>query len=134
MKKAKIENLEIGEYYLVKASNWSPSGFAVSIWDGKDFICEATDERIVNPEAIYELPPSIEELEMETMDIYTAPGEKVVFLGKNGYDHQPEEAKKYLEVGKEYTVEGIDVGSSSSRVYLTEFPEKGFNTVMFRNI
>lgn len=66
-----------------------------------------------------------------TMDIYTKNGTKVIYTGKNGYEADREKANQYLEVGKEYTVMSVDIGSSMSYVQLEECPEKCFNTVMF---
>jgi hypothetical protein len=68
------------------------------------------------------------------MDIYSKPGTKIVFINKNGYDHERESANKILKVGQIYTVESIDVRSFVSYVKLEEVPGKGFNTVMFERI
>jgi hypothetical protein len=66
------------------------------------------------------------------MNIRAKEGHKVVFLGKGGYDIEPVNAiKDGLEVGKEYTVDFTDVGQSHSTVHLKEFPDRGYNTVMF---
>ena len=39
-----------------------------------------------------------------------------------------------LEVGKTYTVEDVEIYSWYTLVYLKEFPDKGFNSVMFEEI
>lgn len=67
------------------------------------------------------------------MDINTATGEKVVFVGDAGWEGEVSQALKYLTHGQEYTVDHLDVGRSSSTVVLQEFPNKHFNTVMFKN-
>ena len=66
-----------------------------------------------------------------TMDIYSKPGTKVIYLGENGYEADRAKANKYLEVGKEYTVRSIDVGGFMSQVELEEVVGITFNTVMF---
>lgn len=70
----------------------------------------------------------------ESMDIYTQPGSSVVFLGRNGYVGQLEEAKALLEVGGIYVVESISVSSWSTSIRLVGFPNRTFNSVMFGNV
>lgn len=49
-----------------------------------------------------------------------------------GYPYQQEHCKVLgLEVGKSYEMHKIEVGSSSSTVYLKDFPGKYFNSVLF---
>lgn len=67
------------------------------------------------------------------MNIYTAPGCKVKYTGKGGYEFERNEADKILDRNKEYTVESVTVGGWTSYVYLEEVQGK-FNTVMFENI
>jgi hypothetical protein len=67
------------------------------------------------------------------MDINTATGEKVVFVGDAGWDGDVMHALKFLEHDQEYTVESLSVGQSSSTVLLREIPNQRFNTVMFKN-
>jgi hypothetical protein len=57
-------------------------------------------------------------------------GDKMIFLGKNGYDYQLEAAKKIFNVGQEYMVERCDVGdwSHSIKFYCIDGL---FNGVMF---
>jgi hypothetical protein len=59
---------------------------------------------------------------------------KVRFAGQNGYDYQREQALKILEVGKTYEVKSVDVGQSSSRYTLVDYPQIEFNTVMFTDV
>ncbi|MGM0882536.1 MAG: hypothetical protein ACQEXQ_16035 [Bacillota bacterium] len=69
------------------------------------------------------------------MNIYAKQGDKVVFLNRNGYSHQPVDAVKAgLIEGAEYTVESVEVGGWMSHVTLSEFPEHSFNTVMFEDV
>ena len=71
----------------------------------------------------------------EVMDIHTPPGDKVIFTGVGGYDWDKEVARECgLEMGKMYTVELIDIDRWKSTVFLKEVPQRGFNTVMFRNM
>lgn len=68
-------------------------------------------------------------------DIMYAPvGTKVTYLDENGYDYDRRYAIDCgLIKGQQYTLESVDVGSWSSTVYVEEFPDKGFNTVMFES-
>lgn len=61
-------------------------------------------------------------------------GRKVRFLNKNGWSHDPVNARKYMEEGQILTVEEVYVGSSSSTVSFVEIPGKEFNTVMFEDL
>ena len=54
------------------------------------------------------------------MNIWALKGHKVIFNGTGGYESQLENAKRLLEIGKEYTVESTDVHSSSTDVILQE--------------
>ncbi|CAM3878011.1 hypothetical protein COLU111180_12130 [Cohnella lubricantis] len=68
------------------------------------------------------------------MDIFAREGHKVVFLNLNGHDDDPLEARKAgLVEGGIYTVEQTDVHPYHTNVYLKEFPNKHFNSVMFRD-
>lgn len=51
----------------------------------------------------------------------------------NGYQGDQELAAKHLKPGKVYTLTGMEVGRSSSRLFLDipDAPQFGFNTVMF---
>lgn len=68
------------------------------------------------------------------MDLNTADGEKVVFIGSNGWPGEAEKAQQFLTVGEPLTVACIDVSQSSSTVTFVEAPERRFNTVMFKNL
>lgn len=68
---------------------------------------------------------------MNTMALECKPGTKIRYTGKNGWDFDQIESRKRLEVGREYTVSSIDIGSWKSWVYLVEYPGYGFNTVHF---
>lgn len=64
------------------------------------------------------------------MNIRSRRGDKVVFLGINGYPGELKEALELLTVGGIYEVSSVNVYSSSSTVYLYGI-KAGFNTVMF---
>lgn len=49
----------------------------------------------------------------------------------NGYPLEQKTAREHLEVGKVYTIQHMDVGQSSTRLYFYEVPLLGFNSVMF---
>lgn len=69
------------------------------------------------------------------MNIYAKHGDKVVCDTLDaGYDHHKEVAAKYLEVGKEYTIEETVVGDWYTDVYLQEFPGIEFNSVFFEDV
>lgn len=67
------------------------------------------------------------------MDIYSPKGSKVIFNNVKGHDYDLEHARKYLKEGQEYTVDFTDVSSWSTNVYLEEFPDIAFNSVMFND-
>lgn len=67
----------------------------------------------------------------EKMDIYSKGGTKVVYTGKNGYDHHKEHADKHLKVGEAYTISHTEVGGWHTDVILEEFPNEKFNSVHF---
>ena len=56
---------------------------------------------------------------------------QVYFNGSlnNGYKYDSEDAKKYLKIGEIYTVDYTIVHSSTTEVYLEEFPDISFNSV-----
>lgn len=53
-----------------------------------------------------------------------------VFLGTGGWSNEADYAKKDLTVGQEYKVDRIDVGRSSSCIYIEGFGGS-YNSVMF---
>lgn len=71
---------------------------------------------------------------MKNMPIDAKPGTKVMFQGST-----PEQVKWggnddpsfCCYTGGIYTVESTEIHSSYTKVYLKEFPGKGFNTVSF---
>jgi hypothetical protein len=88
-------------------------------------------EEFINiPEVTFKYPDDYQ----EPMNIWSAEGEKVTFLGKNGHDWEQVDAKKYLVAGQEYTVDWVEVGGWTSYVQLKEFPDETFNSVMFANV
>lgn len=69
------------------------------------------------------------------MNIYAEKGDKVVCDTLNaGYEPDREIAKKYLEVGKVYTIEYTEVDDWHTDVYLKEFPNVGFNSAFFEDL
>lgn len=70
----------------------------------------------------------------KTMNIHAQEGDKVIFAyPDNGWEWQKEHALKYLTINTEYTIDFTDVHSSSTDIYLKEFPEVKFNSVQFRD-
>ena len=69
------------------------------------------------------------------MNIYALKGHKVKCAGlESPYHYQTERAQKYLEIGKEYTIEKTEVHSSSTDVELQEFPGVEFNSTLFEDV
>lgn len=79
-------------------------------------------------------PLEIENPCFNRMDIYSPSGTKVIFDSLGGYPGDKEFAKKYLVLDNTYTVLFVDIGNFSSEVYLKEFPNIPFNTVLFKAI
>ena len=73
-------------------------------------------------------------IEQNCMSLTSQPGSKVMFNGNGGYEGEQVQAKTFLQIGKEYTVQMIDVGGFISYVSLEEMPDKIFNTTMFSNV
>lgn len=68
------------------------------------------------------------------MNIYALNGHKVkCSTFEAGYDFEIQIVKKYLKIGAIYTVSRTDVHSSSTTVYLHEFPNISFNSVFFED-
>lgn len=59
---------------------------------------------------------------------------EVKYLGKNGTAFDKEFANKHLIAGEIYKVSDLDIGRSSSKVYLKTFGSHAFNTVMFEEV
>lgn len=71
---------------------------------------------------------------MATMNIYAPTGTLVTITessAKNGYIPDKQQIEKHCKIGEVYQVSRTVVHSSSSEVYLKEFPGVGFNTVNF---
>lgn len=68
------------------------------------------------------------------MNIYALNGHKVkCFTFEAGHDFQKELVKKHLKIGDTYTIERTDVHSSTTVVFLQEFPNICFNSVFFED-
>lgn len=68
------------------------------------------------------------------MNIYANRGSFVLVTKEtahNGYDHDKKDVEDNLQIGKLYTVHKTIVHSSSTEVYLMEFPDKKWNSVNF---
>lgn len=63
-------------------------------------------------------------------DGWPSQGDKMTFLGKNGYDFERERALKIFAVGHEYEVENIEVHSWSHDIKFVGV-EGRWNGVMF---
>lgn len=73
----------------------------------------------------------------KTMNIRAHPGTKIKVTeqtAQNGYPGDQEAVKKWLEIGKVYTVTYTEVGQSRTAVVLQELPEREFNSVNFVEI
>jgi hypothetical protein len=71
---------------------------------------------------------------MATMNIYAPSGTLVMVTdtsAKNGYTSDEQQIEKHCKIGDVYHVTRTIVHSSSSEVYLKEFPGIAFNTVNF---
>jgi len=69
------------------------------------------------------------------MEIYALKGHQIICDDLDvGYDYHKEIAKKYLELGKIYTVEKTQVESSSTTVILKEIPGIEFNSTCFEDV
>lgn len=69
-----------------------------------------------------------------SMNIWSKKGHKIKVTKlsiNNGYTHDSQKAKKYLTVGRIYTVENIDVYDFHSSVEIRELPGIWFNSVNF---
>lgn len=76
-------------------------------------------------------------LSHKSMGLCSKKGHKVTVTEKTinwGYEGDKEQANKYLEIGKVYTVKTTWVYNFSSIVELQEIPNKRFNTVHFIDV
>lgn len=59
-------------------------------------------------------------------------GDKIVYANINsGNRHDQEQAEKYLDYKQEYTVKMIELDYYSTKIFLQEVPDIGFNSVLF---
>lgn len=68
------------------------------------------------------------------MDIYSKENTKITVTKdsiKNGYSSVEKHARKFLEVGKTYTVKDTEVDNWNTIVYIKEIPDEKFNSVSF---
>ncbi len=68
------------------------------------------------------------------MNIYANKGSLVLVTKEtahNGYDSQKKDVEEYLQIGKLYTIHKTIVHSSSTEIFLDEFPDKSWNSVNF---
>ena len=70
------------------------------------------------------------EAEVEREKRFPDPGDKMIFLNRNGYDAERERAAEAFETGQEYTVKSIDIGGWSSSICFEEV-HGAWNSVMF---
>jgi len=71
------------------------------------------------------------------MNIYALPGTKVMVTEetkKHGHERDQENIEKYLEIGKEYTVDHTVIHNWNTNVFLKEFPGVIFNSVNFEDV
>ena len=69
-----------------------------------------------------------------SMNIYADRGNTVLVTKEtahNGYDDDKKQVEKHLQIGKLYTIRKTEVHSSSTTVYLQEFPNMTWNSVNF---
>lgn len=66
-----------------------------------------------------------------TMNIRAKPGDKVIFIGENGYEGEADFAKQFFNVGETYTVAYTVIGQSYTSVGIAECESYEFNSVMF---
>ena len=124
-------------------SLWAESGYVpnygsveAGTWlhgHGTTRYCEATPIRnLLAP------PSQVEPLSgaprSELMDIYSPPGSQVRFTGHGGYPIELAEALKILTPGEIYTVRRCEQLSSTTKVWLEEFPHEYFNSVQFEKV
>lgn len=66
------------------------------------------------------------------MDIYAAPGTKVLFTGEGGHPTESILAQQKLTIGEVYTIKETVVDDWHTDVFLEEAPG-AFNSVMFED-
>lgn len=90
------------------------------------FITKGAESHVIDAADWFQFRSSI-------MSVNTKPGDKVCFMGKNGYDAELKRACETFCIGQVLTVKEHDVGGFSSSVMFMEFPNVWWNTAMFRN-
>ena len=69
------------------------------------------------------------------MDIYSKPGSVIKYSNPdNGPKMDQDLAAKYLILGEEYIVYKTEVFNFHTKVYLIDFPDIEFNSVLFENV
>jgi hypothetical protein len=72
------------------------------------------------------------------MRIDSKPGDKVQFVGKVSQEQirwgSHCNPKNILTPKQTYTVDHTEIHSSYTKVFLVEFPDKGFNSIWFCNV
>lgn len=67
---------------------------------------------------------------VEAAKRFPDPGDKMIFLNRNGYDSERERAASVFTAGKEYTVRDVSIGSWTTSLQFDEV-EGRWNSVMF---
>ena len=68
-------------------------------------------------------------------NIYAKKGDKVKCKTlSGGFPYDLQTAQKYLQIGKIYTIDIIEVHNWHTDVYLMEIPDISFNSVFFENV
>lgn len=65
---------------------------------------------------------------------FPKPGDRLRFLGRNGYDHEREAALKVMSPGDVFTVARCEVGGWEHRILFEEFKSRWWNGVMFERV
>jgi|GEM_PF-2924394 len=68
------------------------------------------------------------------MSFAPPPLTQLIYLNRNGYDEDREDANLYLKEGEIYTLLFAEESSDYTDFFLVEFPYVGFNSVMFEPI
>lgn len=136
----KIQKLIAALEFYADESNWVQENETVriSLRDVEPGYYSATTGGKLARQVLAEVrstPEPEKEDSFDTMDIYSDSGTKVKFMNRNGTEHDRNYAiDNGLWTTEVYTVDYTEVGSWCSEVFLKEFPSKGFNTVMFKEV
>ena len=139
MKKEILLQIRINDEGSIVAEFNKPVVEKLSYPKVKDFFSlldNAYDEAtgVINNREKEQLQKEKEQLQKEKrtrMDIFSPKGTRVRYTGKGGYETQRKKANEYLDVDAIYLVERTKVGGFHTDVYLQEFPDISFNSVMF---